>query len=440
MNDPMVILVEDDADVRLGCMQALELEDIPVLGFASVEAARVVLDRPFHGVVVTDIRLPGLQGDVFLLELSARYPHIPVIMITGHGDVATAVKAMREGAYDFVQKPFQPHELVKIVQRGLEKAALEREVARLRERIASQGDLGHRLIGTSAVMARLRDTIRQLAPLPTDILLLGETGTGKDMIARTIHDQSGRSGPFVALNCGGIPEALFESEIFGHEAGAFSGATRRRIGKIEFADKGTLFLDEIESMPLAMQIKLLRVLQERTVERLGANKTIDVDFRIIAASKTNLAQLADDKQFRADLFFRINVATIDIPLLRERRDDIPLLFAYFCGQCAHRLNRPLPIIRESVMAELASRDWLGNVRELRNEAERFVLGMAHKSTLLDTSVNMGLVDAVNHFERVMILEELRRQNYHLSRTAIALQIPKTTLFDKIRKHDIKDEG
>lgn len=440
MNDPMVILIEDDADVRLGCVQALELEDIPVLGFASVEAARSVLERPFHGVVVTDIRLPGLQGDLFLLELSARYPHIPVIMITGHGDVATAVKAMREGAYDFVQKPFQPHELVKIVQRGLEKSALEREVARLRERIASHGDLSNRLIGTSAVMARLRDTIRDLAPLPTDILLLGETGTGKDMIARTIHDHSGRSGPFVALNCGGIPESLFESEIFGHEAGAFSGATRRRIGKIEFAHKGTLFLDEIESMPAAMQVKLLRVLQERSIERLGANTSIDVDFRIIAATKTNLAQLADDKRFRADLLFRINVATIDIPSLRERRDDIPLLFAYFCGQCAQRLNRPLPVIRESVMAELASREWPGNVRELRNEAERFVLGMAHKSTSPDTSVNMGLADAVNHFERVMILEELRRQNYHLSRTAVALQIPKTTLFDKIRKHDIKEEG
>ncbi|WP_029005706.1 sigma-54-dependent transcriptional regulator [Azorhizobium doebereinerae] len=437
MADHQVLIVEDDEDVRLGCLQALELEGISALGAECVEKVQRLVPQDFAGVVVTDIRMPGMDGMAYLRQLIAADADLPVILITGHGDVATAVKAMRDGAYDFIQKPFSPEQLVGVVQRALEKRRLTMEVRALKRQLAAFGGLESRIIGRSPAVVELRNLVQDVAAAPADVMILGETGTGKELIARCLHDLSGRTGPFVALNCGGLPETLFESEIFGHEAGAFSGAAKQRIGKIEFAQHGTLFLDEIESMPMAMQVKFLRVLQERVVERLGSNRLIPVDFRIIAATKADLGALSEEGKFRADLHFRLNVVTLDLPPLRARREDIPLLFEYFVGQAGLRLNRQPPEIKDSLVRELMAHNWRGNVRELRNEAERYVLGLksAIGQNAADTPVPLSLT--VEVFERGLIAEELRRQNGNISRAAEALHIAKTTLFDKIKKYGIE---
>jgi len=442
MSGIQAIVVEDDEDVRLGCLQALALEGIKATGFDSVEKVKDLAAKDFSGVIVTDIRLPGMDGMAFQRQLAGADPDLPVILITGHGDVATAVQAMRAGAYDFIQKPFSPQQLVSVVQRGLEKRKLTLEVRQLKRQLATIGGLESRIIGRSPAIVELRQLIRDVASAPADVMIHGETGTGKELVARCLHDLSGRKGPFVAINCGGLPESLFESEIFGHEAGSFSGATKLRIGKIEYAQKGTLFLDEIESMPMSMQIKFLRVLQERVVERLGSNRLIPVDFRVIAATKANLGTLAEEGKFRADLHFRLDVVTVDLPPLRARREDIPLLFAQFVDMAALRLDRTPPEIGEQVVRELMAHHWPGNVRELRNQAERYVLGLksAPGQTAADHPISLSLT--VEMFERDLIAEELRRQKGNISRAAEALQIAKTTLFDKIRKYaiDVQSQG
>jgi two-component system C4-dicarboxylate transport response regulator DctD len=435
-----VLIVEDDADVRLGCLQALALEGIEAQGVDSVERAQRLVGVDFPGVVVTDIRLPGTDGLSFMRTLLAGDAALPVILITGHGNVATAVQAMKDGAYDFIQKPFPSQALVEVVRRALEKRVLTLEVRQLKRQLAAMGGLEGRVIGHSAAMGELRRLISDIGPTAADVLLFGETGTGKELVARCLHDLSGRTGPFVALNCGGLPETLFESEIFGHEAGAFSGAIKRRIGKIEHAAGGTLFLDEIESMPQAIQVKFLRILQERRIERLGSNQEIAVNFRVIAATKADLGVLSDGGQFRRDLYFRLNVVTLDLPALRHRREDIPLLFDHFVHQAAMRYDRPAAEVTQAQSRELMAYHWPGNVRELRNQAERHVLGIR-------TALGQGVSDrptplaaAVDAFEASLIADELRRQNGNISRAADALKVAKTTLFDKIRKHGLDERS
>jgi len=439
MSNLQVLVIEDDQDVQLGYVQALGLDGIPAQGFDSVEKARRAIGRDFAGIIVSDIRLPGMDGLAFMQELLADDPDLPVILITGHGDIAMAVQAMRDGAYDFIQKPFLPQVLVSVVQRAMEKRRLALEVRQLRRQLAAFGGLESRLIGNSNVMAELRRLVQGVAATPTDILINGETGAGKELLARCLHDLSGRTGPFVALNCGGLPETLFDSEMFGHEAGAFSGASKQRIGKIEYAQNGTLFLDEIESMSMPMQIKLLRVLQERVIERLGSNRLIPVDFRVIAATKADLSKLADEDKFRADLYFRLNVVTLDLPPLRARREDIPLLFDYFVSQSALRMNRPAPAITAEVVRDLMAYHWPGNVRELRNQADRFLLDLKMVPGTAAADSQLTLHTAVESFEKGMIAEELRKQGGNVSKTAEVLKIAKTTLFDKIRKYDLEEK-
>ena len=329
-----VFLIEDDDVVRLGCEQALTLADVPVQSFADAESALAALATQTPAVVVTDVRLPGRDGLAVLREMLQHDRQLPVILITGHGDVTMAVAAMRAGAYDFMEKPFHSERLVDVVRRALEKRRLTSENLRLRE--ALQGRQAYPLIGQSAVMQNVRRLVTALAPTDADILVTGETGSGKEVLARAIHEGSRRRGPFVALNCAALPESVFESEMFGHEAGAFTGANRRRIGKMEYADGGTLFLDEIESMPLSLQAKLLRALQERSIERLGSNASVPVNCRVVAAAKVDLKEASDHGQFRADLYYRLNVVSIALPALRQRAEDIPLLMAHFLQQAAVR--------------------------------------------------------------------------------------------------------
>ncbi len=435
-----VLIIEDDPDVRLGCEQAMMLADIPAEGVGSAEEAFQRLGPGFPGVVVTDMRLPKADGMEVLHRSRQLDPDLPVIIITGHGDVTLAVEAMRAGAYDFIQKPFSPELLVDVVRRALEKRALTLEVLDLRRRLEQREGAESKLIGRSPQMAWVRQLVMDVAGTSVDVLVRGETGTGKELIAQCLHELSPRkNGPLVALNCGGLPDNLLDSELFGHEAGAFTGAQKRRIGKIEYANKGTLFLDELESMPMGVQIKLLRVLQERVVERLGSNQQLPVDCRVVAATKDDLRERAERQTFRADLYYRLNVVTIDLPPLRERREDIPMLLEHFLLQAAQRHDRPLPVVAPEQMRRLMAHTWPGNVRELRNVADCLVLGVGKDilGTATGEAAPASLAESVESFERSLIAAELRRQGGSLARSAESLRIAKTTLHDKIRKYGLQ---
>ncbi|HBU6431889.1 sigma-54-dependent transcriptional regulator [Aeromonas caviae] len=435
MNEIDVLVIEDDNDIRLGCIQALKLEKIHAVGAASVEDSRYYLSALHrHGVIVTDMKLPGMCGFTFQKELNADAPDIPIIIITGHGDIETAVQAMHNGAYDFLTKPFSPQQLINTVTRALNTRKLIHENNLLRRKLADVNSLENKLLGNSVTINKVKEKIKDVAMTPANIMIYGETGTGKELVAKCIHNLSGRNGPFVAFNCGAFPEALFDIEIFGYNIGAFPGASDNHIGKIEYADKGTLFLDEIESLPLVMQVKLLRVLQERTFSRLGSNENIPVDIRIISAGKTKLSELVQAGLFRADLHFRLSVINIEMPALRDRIEDIPLLFDFFVNQASLSFERPVPDIKRHYLHKLMSEKWPGNVRELRNQAERFVLGIHDFTNIQDKE--QSLAQMVEAFERSIILNELNHNNGNLSKAADALKIAKSTLFDKIKKYSL----
>ena len=437
-NDLTVLIVEDDPHVLLGCQQALALEDIRSEGVGSAEQALALVGDNFPGIVISDIRLPGMDGLELLKQLKGRDRTLPVVLITGHGDISMAVGAMRDGAYDFMEKPFSPERLVDVARRALEQRSLAREVWSLRRQLAERDSLEGRIIGRSPAMQQLRELIANVADTSANVLIEGETGTGKELVARCLHDFSRRQPQqFVALNCGGLPENLFESEIFGHEANAFTGAGKRRIGKIEHAHGGTLFLDEVESMPLNLQIKLLRVLQERTLERLGSNQSIDVDCRVIAATKSDLDQLSKASQFRSDLYYRLSVVTLELPPLRERREDILQLFEYFLQQSSLRFDRTAPELDNQTVSSLMSHDWPGNVRELRNVAERFALGLpAFKKPGSNAAQGLGFSEAVEAFERNLLTDALQRSGGNLTQASQELGMAKTTLFDKVKKYGL----
>ena len=438
MADAPVFFVEDDAAVRKGCEQALALADIPVRGFADGEAMLAALATATPAMVVTDVRLPGRDGLTLLRELRQHDRDLPVLLITGHGDVAMAVEAMREGAFDFIEKPFPSERLVAAVRSALEKRALIQENRQLKERLGSGIS---QIIGQSPAIQHIRQLVATLAPTGVDILLNGETGSGKEVVARAIHDASGRRGAFVAINCGALPETVFESELFGHEAGAFTGAGKRRIGRIEHAHGGTLFLDEIESMPLNLQVKLLRVVQERCVERLGSNSAIPVDCRLVAASKSDLKAASAVGQFRSDLYYRLNVVSIDLPPLRQRCADIPLLMAHFLNEAAQRFQRPLVSWTPGDLARWSAHDWPGNVRELKNVAERWALGLpdALSAVALASSGNISLSEQIDAAEKGIIESTLQQCAGNVAQSAEYLQTPKKTLYDKLTRHGIVAE-
>jgi two-component system, NtrC family, C4-dicarboxylate transport response regulator DctD len=437
------ILIEDEEGVRLATMQTLELGGFIVHAFSSAEQALPSISPDFAGVVITDVRLTGKSGLDVLAQVVAIDPHLPVIIITGHGDVSLAVEVMRAGAYDFIEKPFSADRLMEAVNRAQEKRHLFLDNLRLKAAWASHADIPP-LIGTSSRMEHVKTLIRSVGPTSVDVLINGQTGTGKEVVARHLHLASGRSGQFVAINCGALPETIFESEIFGHEAGAFTGAQKRRIGKLEYANGGTVFLDEIESMPLSLQVKLLRVLQERRLERLGGNQAIPIDCRIIAASKIDLLQLSAQGQFREDLYYRISVVSIDLPSLAERQEDIPLLFSHFVQGAALRYQREVPQWTVQQMAGWQMNGWPGNVRELRNFVDRLVLGVPdgrQDTGLFDPGADVApkrLPAQVETYERKLIAEALKITQGNVAAAAERLGVPKKTLYDKIKKAHLSD--
>jgi two-component system C4-dicarboxylate transport response regulator DctD len=439
--DLQVLFIDDEEMIRRTCRQTLELAGIKVRTFAGAEAALAELGPDFPGIIVTDVRLPEMDGMELLARCRTLDPELPVVLITGHGDVAMAVRAIREGAWDFIEKPFLNDHFLAVVQRALAKRALVRENRRLRRALDGEGSIARYLLGQSAGIGRVRDAVANLADTDVDVLILGETGAGKEQVARALHEGGNRAAlPFVAVNCGAIPDSMFESEMFGHEAGAFTGASKRRIGKIEHAGAGTLFLDEVESMPLALQVKLLRVLQDRTLERLGGNAAVPVRCRVVAATKVDLKQLADAGRFRLDLYYRLNVVTVPLPPLRERRDDIPQLFEHFVLQAAGRYQRSVPDVPPALVRQLMLRDWPGNVRELRNAADRFVLGMGGPDLTGASTAPLSLPDLLDQVERQLIQEALRGSGGQVTGAATALGVARKTLYDKMKRLGLAGDG
>ncbi len=448
MTDPIVLIADDEEMVRTALEQWLRLSGFTthVAGDAA-EALRLLDDQHPH-ILLTDVRMPGLSGMDLLRTVRERALATEVILITGHGDVPMAVDAMRAGAFDFLQKPYVPEQLVNTLRRAAEQARLKREIADLRRKLdGGENELATRLVGASPVMENLRHAVRELANVPTDIIIFGETGTGKEVVARCLHDFSPRArAPFVAVNCAAIPAELIESELFGHEAGAFTSAREKRIGKFEFANGGTLLLDEIESMPLLAQAKVLRVIQERSVERVGSNRQIPLDLRIIAASKADLAAESEAGRFRADLYYRLNMATLHLAPLRDRGDDCVLLFHHFLRQAAQRFNKSAPILHAADINALLVHNWPGNVRELKAAADRFALGLDTTGRSLDTILgpksravpsSASLADRVAAYERHIIETELARHNDSIAAVVDALQVPRRTLSEKMTRLGVR---
>lgn len=439
MNQACVLLLDDEEDLRDSLTQGLELSGQKVIATGTPEDVLERITRDFYGVLVTDIRMPGTDGFEVMRKAFEIDPALPVVLITGHGDVPLAVEAMRAGAYDFMEKPFSIASLASVIERALEKRRLVLENRKLREELADRTGIEGRLVGRATSMEQLRRTVIALATTDADVLILGETGTGKEVVARALHDEGPRQNrPFVALNCGALPAEIIESELFGHEKGAFTGASGQRIGKLEHAHGGTVFLDEIESMPLELQVKLLRVIESRTIERLGSNRTIELDVRFIAATKEDLEAAGKEGRFRLDLFYRLNVVAIAIPSLRERLEDIPLLFQHLAIEARARYRREIPDLPDGYLAVLMARDWPGNVRELRNIADRFVLGLDLETT--GTPVNgASLFDQVAAYERALIAAELKRQSGAIKPTYETLGLSRKALYEKMRKYGLGRE-
>lgn len=440
MAESTVILIDDEPETREATAQVLELAGMTTLAFDTAERALETISFAFDGVVVSDIRMPGMDGMSLMQEIKSIDPAIPVVLITGHADVQLAVRAMKEGAYDFLEKPFDPDLLIEIIARAISHRHLVIENRMLRNDLSRTHPLDSRLTGRSAPMQKLRDRIRAIAPTETDVLIQGDTGTGKELVSRLLHDLSPRAGkPFVTINCAALPIALLENELFGHEAGAFPGAFKSRFGKLEHGQGGTIVLDEIGSMHPETQAKLLRVLEDRTVTRLGSNEAYKLNVRFIATSRVDLIEAVERGEFRSDLLYRLNVTTIHVPPLSERPEDIPLLFLRLVEEANLRHQRQ-QALDPSIATAMMAKDWPGNVRELRNAAERYVLFADVREDLADHATDPGTLAArMDAVERKMILGALAAHSGNLKDVYEALGLSRRTLYDKMRRYDLRRE-
>src|SRR6266498_2570848 len=447
---PLIYVVDDDASVREALGSLIRSVGLRVEAFASAQEFLTHPQADAPSCLVLDVQLPGLSGLDLQQELAKADIQIPIIFLTGHGDIPTSVRAIKAGALEFLTKPFNDEDLLDAIQQGI---ARNQRATKPKEELATHkfGDI----VGTSAALRNVLNQVEVVAPTESTVLLLGETGTGKELIARAILNVSSRSNrPFVKLNCAAIPSGLLESELFGHEKGAFTGAIERRIGRFEVAHNGTLFLDEVGDIPLELQPKLLRVLQEQEFERLGSSRTVRTDVRLIAATNRDLAQMVADNQFRADLYYRLNVFPVRLPPLRERPEDIPLLVAYFIQHHARRLNKRIESIPEEAMNAFQLHTWAGNVRELENFVERAVI--VTRGTRLqiplaelkaETVANGGAgiahpvrLVSMDEMERTHIEEVLRHTGGQIGGAGGAAEIlglPVSTLRSRMKKLGIR---
>jgi len=452
-----ILVVEDEHAIRLALKGLLKREGHEVELAEDGEIATARLRDQAFDLVITDLALGrGASGMDVLRVAKEERPETAVIMITAHGSEKIAVEAMKTGADDYVPKPFDNDELRVVVARSLERHRLERENRALRERL--QREFGFdQLIGSGAKMRRVFETIQKVAETDLSVLIRGESGTGKELVAQALHESSRRRAqPFVAVNCAAINKELVESELFGHEKGAFTGADARRIGRFEAADGGTIFLDEIGDMAPETQAKVLRVLEERKLERVGSTETIEVDVRVVSATHRDLEERAKEGAFREDLYYRLKVVEIELPPLRERIEDLPALSDRFLSQVAERLERDKKILSEEALARLSRHDWPGNVRELRNVLERAAVLAAgveigeadlsldadlehvpSESPDLDVPFSEAKKQTVERFERRYLSEALREHEGNVSRTANAIGMVRQSLQQKIRELGLK---
>jgi len=431
-----VALIEDDDDFRTALVERLELDNLKVRAFRTAEAALAEIDADFAGVIVTDLRMPGMDGRQVLSRLQALDSALPVILITGHGDIAEAVAAMNAGAYDFVAKPFAFERLRESLKRALEKRALVLDNRRLTA-LSSEAGLELPLLGESQAIRRLRATIAQIADARMDVLIEGETGSGKEAVARALHYNGRRRlQPFVAVNCGALPEGLIESELFGHELGAFAGAMRRRVGHVERAHNGTLFLDAVDTMPLSVQVKMLRVLEEREIHPVGADAPRVVDLRVLASSTGDLNEAVVQGRVRDDLYYRLNAVRLRMPPLKERREDIPLLFASLLARAQIGPDGIAPAVTDEIRSRLLESPWPGNIRELAHFAQRFALGLESRDAGT-SEPESGLAERVACFEGRILQDTLEALGGDIAETLARLKIPRKTLYDKLKRHGLK---
>lgn len=443
-----ILLIEDEKITRKTLTDFIIKEGYEIFSTGDGLEAAGYLQTNTADVVITDLMLPGMNGMELLKAAKERNSSCEVIIMTAYATVETAVEALKLGAYDYLTKPFNPERLLSILAHFSKLSFVIGENEELKSRLKLIEN--NPLIGNSAPMKKLADTIRMVARTDSTVLIEGESGTGKEICARSIHNCSGRAkGNFIAVNCAVIPESLLESEMFGHEKGAFTGASRRHNGYFERAEKGTLFIDDIDDMPLLMQVKLLRVLQEKEIVRVGGSDVIPVDVRIICATKVNLLERVDAKLFRDDLFYRLNIIPLKLPPLRERKEDIPLLIEHFLKK--HKTGNRIPFLDRQMYEKLSSYEWKGNVRELENVIERMI-AMSGSETLnsavLDyfnpgtpeIKMETGAVNAYPPFEEYIVQKEkeiinwaMRTANNNLTNAARILQIPRTTLHSKIDK-------
>ncbi|MEI8139517.1 MAG: sigma-54 dependent transcriptional regulator [bacterium] len=450
-----VLIVDDDKNTREGLKRAL-LGQYEVIMADSAEKALSILDERTVDIVLSDIRMSGMDGMTLLQRISARSNPPIVIMLTAYGNVETAVEAIKRGAYDFLTKPVNLDHLDLLIKRALHSSEVETENLNLRAQLDSHFGLSN-IVGQSAKIQEVFDTIKQAAPSQATILIQGESGTGKELVAHAIHQLSTRSkGPFIPVHCAALNPTLLESELFGHEKGAFTGATDRRSGRFEMADGGTLFLDEISEIDPSIQVKLLRVLEERQFERVGGHQTLDVDIRLIAATNADLGAMVKAKTFRNDLFFRLDVVSIILPPLRDRAEDIPLLFTHFLKEFNTRNNKQIEDITPEAVEMLTAYSWPGNVREFRNVIERMVV-LARSNRLSVRDLPLSIKNAVHgettrlalgttndsqrsepasmaEGERMMIYAALKKNDGNRTLAAEQLGISRRTLQRKLKEY------
>ncbi len=458
MSAATILVVDDEASIRRTLREILEYEGFRVEEAADGSAALDLLRSNAYQLVLLDVKMPEPDGMEVLETMAAEMPEVPVVMISGHGTIETAVEATKLGAFDFIEKPPDLNRLLVTVRNALDRGELVTENRRMRQTITEQreGDLTP-IIGESKAIREIKETIERVAPTEARVLIMGENGTGKELVAKWIHHRSNRSdGPLVEVNCAAIPSELIESELFGHEKGSFTGATKQRIGKFELADGGTLFLDEVGDMSLSAQAKVLRALQENEIQRVGGDRSIPVDVRVIAATNKDLMAEIEEGRFREDLYHRIGVILIHVPPLRERRDDVPIITSYFADRLARRNGLAPKTFTDEALQRLKRYEWRGNVRELNNVIERLIIlsrGDEIGAEDVDRYIMPGgssdgpglsliheyddFTAARDQFEKLFIEHKLDEHDWNVSQTAKTIGIQRSHLYNKLNKYGIE---
>jgi two-component system nitrogen regulation response regulator NtrX len=471
LSKPRILVIDDEAAIRDSLKMILEYEDYQFVGAVSGQDGLAAVQRERPDAVLLDIKMPGMDGMEVLRKLHALDESLPVIMISGHGSTATTVEAIKSGAVDYFEKPLSTERVIVTLRNVLKQSELTAENRDLKLAMESR----YEIVGQSPALRAVLESVQRAAPTNATVMLLGESGVGKELVARTIHRNSPRAGQrFVQVNCAAIPEELIESELFGHEKGSFTGATEKQVGKFEQADRGTIFLDEVGDMSQKTQAKVLRVLQEQEVERLGSARTIKVDVRVIAATNKNLEEAIERGEFREDLYFRLNVIPIVVPPLRDRREDIPRLVQHFAKRTADEHNLKPKRFETAAMDALQRYRWRGNIRELRNTVERLMImtpADAVRVEDLPSDIRSGESSAVrppaaspepaaaaggpradtqpagggtlrefkDAAERAYLVQKLRENNWNISKTAEIIDTPRSNLYKKLEQYGIKQE-